>query len=326
MEAVHNRKKKSCYDSIIAHISTSWLINDRPPLRNFLRRFVTPMQRYKFTYLTGWAAELADIQDNLWQADQLEGTDDDPRYTILKSEALELQAKCIPQRNLFRLMDESTFEYWKSWNEEMTPPKSETDTKKEEAKAAKENIISVSVTDNGKVKTIEFDKRPFGNISGDTLVGAIVQMMKGGDQTPTDGGKPSIKIDPTDVTPDAADEFKLTVSGKGLKDVKSAKLGAVEAKAIEAKDDGSLLITFKFPDAKEGAKPDLKLLDANGTEVATKKEAITFKKKAAGQGNSVPPATPATTSPSPSTRSATSTPTVTQDGTATPKPSPQKSP
>jgi hypothetical protein len=95
-------------DSVVAHISTRWLIKDRPPLTVWYKRLYTPLKRNTFAMRMNWAEDVSTLNRLIDEMDASdEGRIDDPVLSGLRNDALELSAKCGPQNAVINVRQES---------------------------------------------------------------------------------------------------------------------------------------------------------------------------------------------------------------------------
>jgi len=89
------------YDSVMVHISNRWLLNDRPPLRNFWKRFTRPMERETTLDRSRIAQQVQDtrmIMEKVFGgvADRQYVSPDVPaEYLMLRRDLTELSSKVM---------------------------------------------------------------------------------------------------------------------------------------------------------------------------------------------------------------------------------------
>lgn len=194
--------------ALLTHISTRWYLKERPPLWQFPKRLFTPMKR-DTPASEVYAAKNVAIMNNL-KKEFGESTFPNPNtrvgtfnpvYDELHREVIDLQSKGVGQSWPVSLDDAFLNEKKKvdakmrarlEQNERIEDlQKQDLEKQFNETEVAKANTISISVTDaKGTVKRIAFDKRPFGNLSGDQLI-AIVKLFTGADASPDNSPSPA---------------------------------------------------------------------------------------------------------------------------------------
>jgi hypothetical protein len=195
---VNESKQKGGEPGLLTHVSTRWFLKDRPPLWQLPKRLFTPMRRDTAEMGVTAAEEVAkyySLKDSFERIGTSEQGKFNPMYEEARRSIIALQAKGIgrdwpiPLNDAFleqkRRVDgrtqarvertETQNDYIQDVQQEVQAVNFEKEV--DEAKALKANTISISVTDEkGRGKTIAFDKRPFGNVSGDKLVDFIQEL------------------------------------------------------------------------------------------------------------------------------------------------------
>ncbi len=95
------------FDSVITHVNHRWLINSRPPLTRWYERLTLPLRRESIDDRQGWVQDLKEIRKALQKLmpddSRYPPETADPELVLLRYEVLDLEVKCGPQENLFRI-------------------------------------------------------------------------------------------------------------------------------------------------------------------------------------------------------------------------------
>jgi len=215
---VHGSEESVLEPGLWTHVSTRWFLKDRPPLWQLPKRLFSPMRRDTAKMGIIAAEDVAKYYSQKDTLEKLQTSEEmfNPMYEEARRSIIALQTKGIgrdwpiPLNVAFlqqkRELDEETRarvrqtqdqnDYLQGLQQEAKI--TELENVAVEAKAARANTILVSISDaNGKpIRQIQFDKRPFGNITGDKLLDFAGKLIeKGGNETDGASAKPPPKAE-----------------------------------------------------------------------------------------------------------------------------------